>query len=297
MEVARSDLPRLLVLEARQELAHDPEARRDDPARARVDALAEDLHRQLPADQPSERRRGPELVVVAAGRVEAHHEARGPDATLQRVHVGGEVGAPALLAGLDEDDAPGVRHSLRLERLHGGEGGERRVPVVGGAPPVEPVAATDRRPGPQPLAPADHLGLLVEMPVEEHRALAGARNLHEEHRRPVRQPHDLDVEALDRTLARPARRELDGPVQVTVSLPLAVEARRLRRDANVLLERGNDPRVPRVLRESSEPVGNGRAIGFGAHAAERTTREAASVRRAAPADATIERVLPADRPA
>jgi len=94
------------------------------------------------------------------------------------------------------------------------------------------------------------------MPVEEHRALAGARNLHEEHRRPVRQPHDLDVEALDRTLARPARRELDGPVQVTVSLPLAVEARRLRRDANVLLERGNDPRVPRVLRETSEPVGS-----------------------------------------
>ena len=142
-----------------------------DPARARVDALPEDLHRELAADQASERRRRPELVVVAAGRVEAHHEARRPDASLQRVHVGGEVGAPALLAGLDEDDAPGVRHPLGLERLHGGEGGERRVPVVGRAPPVEPVAAADRRPRPQPLAPAHHLGLLVEMPVEEHRSV------------------------------------------------------------------------------------------------------------------------------
>ena len=46
--------------------------------------------------------------------------------------------------------------------------GERGVAVVGAAAAVEPVALDDRRPRPEPVAPADHLGLLVEVAVEQH---------------------------------------------------------------------------------------------------------------------------------
>ena len=271
VEVARPHLAGPLVLQAREELAQDPEARGHDSARARVDALSQHLHRELAADQAAERGRRPELVVVPAGGVQADHEARRADASLQRVHVGGQVGAPALLAGLDDDDAPGVRHPLGLERLHRGERRERRVAVVGRAPAVEAVAAADGRPRPQALAPAHHLRLLVEVSVQEDGLVRRPRDLHQEDRRPARQPDDLHLEALDRTLARPARRELDRPVQVAVGLPLAVEPRRLRGDADVFLERGDDPRVPRILDESTEPIGSDRAGGGGCHDAERIT--------------------------
>ena len=291
VEVARPDLPGPLVLQAREELAQDAEARGHDPARPRVDAFRQDLHRELAADEAPERRRRPELVVVPAGSVEADHQARRADARLQRVHVGGQVGAPALLAGLDEDDAAGVRHPLSLERLDGGERGERRVAVVGRAPAVEAVAAANRRPRPEALAPAHHLGLLVEVAVEEDGLVGRPRNVHQEDRRPARQSDHLDLEALDRTLARPARRELDCPVQVAVGLPLPVESRRLRGDADVLLERRDDPRVPRILDEGEKPVGSERAGGAGRHGAERITREG----RRAPADGTIERVTPTGR--
>jgi hypothetical protein len=150
-----------------------------------------------------------------------------------------------------------VGYALGLERLHRGEGGERRVAVVRSASAVEPVAAPDGRPRPQALTPADHLGLLVEVAVQEDRLVGVPRDLHENDGRPARQPDDLDLEALDRTLARPAGGELDGPIQVAVGLPLAVEAGRLRGDADVLLERGDDSRVPRVLDEGTEPTRSG----------------------------------------
>src|SRR5262249_14957584 len=151
-------------------------------------------------------------------------------------------------------DAPGMWHSLGLERLHSGEGGEGRVPVVGGAATVEPVTATDGRPRPEPLAPADHLGLLVEVAVEEDRLVRAPGNLHQKERRPAGQADALDLQPLPRALPRPAGRELDGSVQMAVRLPFAVEAGRLRRDADVLLERGDDPRRPGVLDERAEAV-------------------------------------------
>jgi hypothetical protein len=127
-----------------------------------------------------------------------------------------------------------VGHPLRLERLDRGERAERRVAVVGGASTVEPIVATDRRPRAEALAPARHLGLLVEMAVEEDGVVGVTRHLHQQHRRPAGQPHDLHLETLDGTLARPSRRELHGPIQVAVRLPLLVEARRLRGNADVL---------------------------------------------------------------
>ena len=300
MEVPRPDLSGPLVLQPREELAQDPEARGHDPARARVDAFPQDVDRELATDETPERRRRPELVVVPAGGVQADHEARRADASLQRLHVGGQVGAPALLAGLDDDDAPGMRHSLGLERLHGGERREGRVTVVGRAPTVEAVATADRRPRAQAIAPAHHLRLLVEVAVQEDGLVGGPRDLHQEDRRPARQPDDLHLEALDRALASPAgRRALPrdpgdrGPA-TRGRIPATS------RDANVFLERGDDPRVPTHPGRRPKTVGNERVTGGRCHASERTTRSRGrSVRRDTPigttatcADSTIGHVTP-----
>ena len=122
---------------------------------------------QAAAGQPAQLGRHPEPVVVEAARVEADHEARRADAVGQRLDVGGQVGAAALLAGLDEHDAAGVGAAGGLHRLDGGEAGEGGVAVVGPAPAVEPVALEHRRPRAEALAPAGHLGLLVEVAVEQ----------------------------------------------------------------------------------------------------------------------------------
>ena len=102
-----------LVLDAARAAAHDAEARGDDAARvAGVHALGEQLDLEVAADEPAQRRRRPQLVVVAAARVEADDEARLADARREVLDVGGQVVAAALLAGLDQDDAARVRDAL-----------------------------------------------------------------------------------------------------------------------------------------------------------------------------------------
>ena len=56
----------------------------------------------------------------------------------------------------------------RVERRDGRERGEDRVAVVGAAAAVEPAVLEHRRPRPEARAPAGHLGLLVEVAVEQH---------------------------------------------------------------------------------------------------------------------------------
>ena len=80
VEIPRPDLPGDLVFQAREELARDAEAGGDDAARgAGVDALVQDLHRELAIHDPAQRGRAPELVVVPALGVQTHDEARRTD--------------------------------------------------------------------------------------------------------------------------------------------------------------------------------------------------------------------------
>src|SRR5439155_17554081 len=152
VEVAREDLARPRVLDAIEQLAQDAEARGYDAAgRAGVHALREHLGREDAADHAAERGRAPELLVVAAARVEAHDQARRAELRLERVDVVGQVRAPALLARLDEHDAARVARPLLLQRLDRGERGEGGVAVVADAAAVELVAAAHRRPGPGAL--------------------------------------------------------------------------------------------------------------------------------------------------
>ena len=52
--------------------------------------------------------------------------------------------------------------------------------VVLAAASVEPIAAADRCPRAEAVAPAHHLRLLVQVPVEEHRLRGGARHLEQD---------------------------------------------------------------------------------------------------------------------
>jgi len=76
------------------------------------------------------------------------------------------------------------------------------------------------------------------MAVEQHGVGAGAGRLHEDDRRTTLEPHDLDAQSFDRPLAGPAPEELDRAVDMAVLAPLGVEHRRLRRNLDVLVERG-----------------------------------------------------------
>ena len=63
----------------------------------------------------------------------------------------------------------------------------------------------------------------------------------------VREPGHLEAQALDGALGAPLLEQRHRPVDVAVLLPLRVEVRRLRRDADVLGERGDDALVPHAL--------------------------------------------------
>ena len=127
----------------------------------------------------------------------------------ERLDVGRQVGRTRLLARLDQHDAPRVRTAGGAHRLDRGQARERRVPVVGAAAPVQAVALEHRRPRAEPLAPAVHLRLLVEVPVEQHGvglvAAADGRHLDHDHRRAAGQLVHVDGRAVDRRATRTSR--------------------------------------------------------------------------------------------
>ena len=224
MEVLRHG-PGLLVLEPREELARDAEARRHDAARrAGVHAFGQHLDREQAIDDAPERRRAPELVVVAAARVETDHEIRLADAGGELLHVGGQVGAAALLARLDQDQTARMRHPRALHRFDRGEGTEHRVAVVLGPAAIEPIPAADGLPGTEPVVPAHHLRLLVAVAVEQDGLRRRAGHVEQHHRRASGDPERLDGQALDGPAPAPVLDQRDGALDVAIGHPVRVEA-------------------------------------------------------------------------
>jgi hypothetical protein len=161
------------VVESLEELARDAHALRDHAARvAGMDPFGQHLDAEHAVDEPPQRRRAPELVVVAAARVQPDDQVGRADARRERLEVGREVVAAALLAAFDEDRHARVRPLLLLQRAQRRQGAEHRVAVVRAAPAVELAALDHRRPRPEPFAPAGHFGLLVEVAVDQHIAFA-----------------------------------------------------------------------------------------------------------------------------
>ena len=263
MELRGQDSPALGVLQAAEELADDPKARRHDPARiARMYPFTQHLDAQGAARQSPERGRTPHLLVVTTARVEADDQFRLPDARRQCLHIGGQIEAPALLAGLDEDHTAGVRHANMMQRRDGAQGREHRVAVVCPAPTVEPIALHDRQPRTEAGAPPAHLRLFVEVAVEQHRrGCAGvqtpefaaryvcaryvyARYIYKNERRAAREPHHLDTETRDRLCLGKGHKARHHLIHVAVRLPFGIEGRGLVGDADVLDERGEDGSIP-----------------------------------------------------
>ena len=233
------------VLDAVEELADDPEARRHDAARRPgVDALLEDVDREDAVDEAAQRRGDPEPLGVERAGVEADHELRRSEAAGEELEVRGEIGAARLLARLDQDEQAGVRDARRPRGLDRQERCECGVAVVGAAAAVEPIALEDRDPRAEPVAPSGHLGLLVEVAVEQDRAFregrVGRRDLAHDQRRQAVDALDVDRHALDRPRREPAVDELDGPLHVAVGLPVGVVGRRHVRDRDVVLQRRQD---------------------------------------------------------
>src|SRR5439155_12092442 len=149
-----------------------------------------------------------------------------------------------------------MRPLVRVQLLERRDGAEHRVAVVGAAAAVELALLDHRRPRAEPLAPAGHLGLLVEVAVDQHRVLAGTGtgNTDEQAGRAPFEPHDLELHARDRVLLAPARGESRGFVYIAMRLPVAVEVRRLGRDADVFDEGRDDRVLPELGNVHSEDI-------------------------------------------
>ena len=101
-----------------------------------MDALGQDVDPHADDEVAPQRGGEPQAVVAEATGVEADDQSGVPDPLAQVADVGRQVGAAALLTGLDED-----RHapSAALGRQEPGDGGKEGIAVVGGAAPIEEV--------------------------------------------------------------------------------------------------------------------------------------------------------------
>ena len=225
-------------------------------------AFGQDLDRQRPGRDAAQRGRHPELVVIAAARIEADHQRGRADAVGQVLDVMRQVVAAQFLARLDDDDAARMRRLLVAQAQERGQCPEHRIAVIGAAAAIEPVAVDARRPRPVPLFPADHLRLFVEMAVEQHRIgiVTGAAGgyLDQQQRRPAGQPDDVERCAGQRgdPLARPPFEQLDGVLHIAVLFPLRIEGWRFVRDFYVLDQGRDDIVAPALIHQLPEPVRN-----------------------------------------
>ena len=105
VQIVQDDEPGGRLLDPFEQLTGDAEGRWGMPLAPRVDLLQHG-HPQRDVEA-TERRRGPQPVVGVAEQVEATTKPTSPSRGAV-VHVGGQIGAPALLRALDQHDAAGV---------------------------------------------------------------------------------------------------------------------------------------------------------------------------------------------
>ena len=249
VERRRQDAPGGGVLDAVEQATRDAERRRHHAAGvARMHALGQHLDGQRAGGHAAQRRRDPQPLVVAGARVEPDDEIDAAQPRLQRVDVRRQVVAAALLAGLDQAHAARVRLAGGLQRRDRRQRREHRVAVVGAAATVQAAVFHHRHPRSEAVAPAVHLGLLVEVAVEQHRRVAlgsGTRgHFEEQHRRAALEPDRLDHEPFDRLPPGPRLGLAHHRVDVAVARPVGVEVRALRRHADVLGDLRDDVVVP-----------------------------------------------------
>jgi hypothetical protein len=252
------------VFQPVQHLAQDAEAGRHQAAGvAGVHALGQDLDLQHAGDHATQAGGEPQLVVVAGAGIEADDQADLAQARAQQVQVGRQVEGAAFLAALDQADDARVRQALRLQRLDGGDGSVDGVAVVGTAAAVEQAVLVLRRPGPEVIAPAVELGLLVEVAVHHdgsggHRpgvAAAGGRQLEEDHRGAAFEADHLQLQARHLAGLDPGGGVAHHAVDQAMGLPVRVEHRALGRHRDVVGQGGDDGLVPAAGGKGAQGAG------------------------------------------
>ncbi len=238
----------LAVLEAVEHLPHDAKARRHQARGvARMDAFGQDLDLQRAARHAAQRRREPQLVVVAGARIETDDQRHLAQARAQRIDIRQQVVGARFLAGLDQADDARMGDALGLQRLQRRHAGIHRVAVVGAAAAVELAVLVLGRPRAQVVAPAGELRLLVEVAVHQHGLLhvgAAGGHFEEQHRRAAFEANDLELQALDLLGFDPGGGVAQHGFEVAVARPVLVEARRLGGDGDVVGELLDDVAVP-----------------------------------------------------
>ena len=78
-------------------------------------ALGEHVHGQIAAGQTAQRGGAPQLFVIAAARIQTHHQRGLADAVGQMVHIERQVIAAGLFAAFNQNDAARMRRTLRLQ--------------------------------------------------------------------------------------------------------------------------------------------------------------------------------------
>ena len=207
-----------------------------------MDALGQDVDPHADNEVAPQRGGEPEAVVAEATRVEADDQAGAPDPFGQVGDVGRQVGAAALLAGLDEDHhAP----SAAVGRHEPGDGGKEGIAVVGGAAPVEEVPLAYRLEGGQPGPPLAQRGLLVHMAVDQDGVTTTAV-LDQQDRGAAGQLHDLGGQPRVLFLG-PRPEELGRLYHGAPFGPVRVEGRGEAGNSGVLRKGGEDALLPQVV--------------------------------------------------
>jgi hypothetical protein len=199
-----------------------------------------------------------------------------------------QIVAAGFLARLDQNDAARMRDALVMQGGDRGKRAEHGIAVIGAATAKELVTGEDRGPRSAAFAPPDHLRLLVEMTVEQHAIVARTGNIDEDHRRPLRQPHDLERRTLDRRHLppRPALEQGDGVVHVAMRRPFGVESRRFVGDADVFDQLRHDLVAPALIDEAHELRPIHIAPSYSAAAARPRCFNSAPIRGSRPRKAT-----------
>ena len=141
------------------------------------------------------------------------------------VEVRLEIGAAALLARFDDDDATSVGNAVRLHGLDGAECGEEGVAIIRDAARVEAIAASNRDEGFESFGPVTERGLLVEVSIE-HDGGAVARggvDGDDEGGRATFETMNGHAKTGELASARPRGHQLSGFFEMAVLYPLGVE--------------------------------------------------------------------------
>ena len=156
-------------------------------------ALGQHLDCEHAVHQTTQRSRPPQLVVIAAARVEPQHQCRRANARREQFEIRRQVVAAAFLAALDQHRNTRVRPAGFFQAFERSQGAEHGIAVIGAPAAIQLAVFNHGGPRSQALAPAGHLRLFVEMTVDQNCFALVAVDFDVKHRGATSQPYNLEL--------------------------------------------------------------------------------------------------------